>query len=73
MAEEEFSSVLRKSVIFATLISGIFFTIKSMTNPSVTGAYIGTSSINPYISLGIGLLLVALAFSYHHDKHIFKQ
>ena len=71
--EENFSGVLRKSFIFSTLISGIFFTVKSLTaSRGATGAFVGASPTSQYITLGIGLLLLALTLSHFHDKDFLK-
>mgnify|MGYP001564541081 CR=1 FL=1 len=62
------SRIFMKSAIFALLISGIYFTFKSILRPSVTGAAVGGGSSGSSIVLGIILFLVALALAHHYDK-----
>ncbi|MFH1592445.1 MAG: hypothetical protein ABIB47_03710 [Candidatus Woesearchaeota archaeon] len=64
LQEETIFSILRRSLIFASLIGGVYFVIKSFTTPSVTGAVVGTSIIDPYIALGVAFLLLALAITH---------
>ena len=62
--EENIYSVLRKSLIFASLIAGVYFIIRSFTNPAVTGAVVGTQLVDPYILLGVALFLFSLALTH---------
>ena len=66
--ETNLFSILRKSLIFASLVSGVFFILKSFVSPSVTGAIIGTSIIDPNILLAVTLFLLAMAVSHFYEK-----
>ena len=67
--EENIYSMLRKSLIFASLIAGVYFIIRSFTSPAVTGAVVGTQLVDPYILLGVALFLFSLALTHfwHSD------
>ncbi len=66
--EHNINSILKKSAIFAFLVSGTYFIIKSLFEPSVLGATIGTQTTSYSIMIGITLFMVTLAISFHHDK-----
>ena len=66
--EHNINSILKKSAIFAFLASGAYFIIKSLFEPSVLGATIGTQSTSYSIMIGITLFMITLAISFHHDK-----
>ena len=59
--------VLRKSLIFASLISGTLFIIKAFSEPAVTGAVVGTQIIDPYILVSVTLFLVAMALTHFFE------
>jgi len=68
MSEENLFSILRKSLILASLIAGVYFIIQSFIRPSVTGAILGTSLIDPYIVLAVALFLFSLALTHFSYK-----
>ena len=62
-------SIIITSVIFASLISGSFFTIRSTFNPSITGAVIGVNSyVSNNILIGTALFVLSLTLAYHFDR-----
>ena len=64
MQEENLFSILRKSLILASLIAGVYFVIQSFIKPAVTGAILGTSLADPYIVLSVALFLFSLALTH---------
>jgi len=64
--EVDLFSVLKKALVLASLISGIFFIIRGLVNPSVTGAIVGGNASNPEIVFGVVLFLLALTISHSH-------
>lgn len=64
MQDQTFLDVIKKSLIFASLVGGVYFIIKSFANPAVTGAVIGNRELDPYILVTTTLFLFALALNY---------
>lgn len=66
--EQSLNQVLRRSLVFAALVSGVYFTIKSVTSSNITGAVIGTQPSNPAIVLAVALFLLALALTHFYER-----
>ncbi len=63
----DFISILKISIIFALLISGSFFMIKTSSNPSITGAVIGPPKTPNYLLHSISLFMLALTLAYYWE------
>ena len=59
--------MIRKSIIFASLISGVYFIIKAFTKPTVTGAVIGSNNTNQYALIAVTLFLLAMAITHFYE------
>ena len=64
--DENLFSILRKSLILASLSSGVYFVIKSLTAPAVIGAVIGSTYADPYIVLAVSLFLFSMALTHFY-------
>lgn len=70
--EENLFSILRKSLIFASLLSGLYFLVKGVIRPAFTGSVIGPQGADPYILLSFVLFLISMTVAHIHDLNFRK-
>lgn len=65
--ETNLFSILKSSLILASLLSGSFFIIKAAITPSITGSIVGAQISSNYMVLGVFLFMVSLVLAHHSD------
>ena len=65
--EDSLFSILRKSLIFASLLSGLYFLFKGVVEPAFTGSVIGPQGADPYVLLSFVLFLISMTTAHIHD------